>query len=75
MAENFFKSQREKIGKSQFEIAVLAGFTPSAVAAWETGRAVPKLRNAAKLATVYEVTEKRLTDAIVEQSKAPATAK
>jgi transcriptional regulator with XRE-family HTH domain len=75
MAENFFKAQRERLNKSQFDIAVLAGCTPSAVSAWERGESTPKLKNAAMLAEVYGVTEKRVTDAIVEQSKQPTAVK
>jgi transcriptional regulator with XRE-family HTH domain len=75
MAENFFREQREKIGKTQFQIAVAAGCTSSAVAAWETFKSTPKLRNAAKLAEVYEVSEKRMTDEIVAQSKAEPAVK
>lgn len=76
MPDNFFKTQRDKINKSQFQVAVDAGVTPSTVAAWETGRATPRVKNAERLAQAYGVSESRMTAEIVAQSKGePATAK
>lgn len=74
MADNFFKTQRAKVEKTLFQIAVETGYTPSAVRAWEINRGTPSLRKLAELAKAYEVSEKRMQDAIVEQQKQPSKA-
>jgi transcriptional regulator with XRE-family HTH domain len=75
MSETFWKSQREKLGKTQLQIAIEMGRAPSLVSAWDLGKAIPGLRDSEKLAEVFKVSEKRIVEEIVAQKQQPAGAK
>ncbi len=69
MAGNFWFTRRTELGLSQFELAVAAGCTPSAIAAWENEKVSPRLKNAPKLAPVYRVSVERIEKEIVASAR------
>ena len=61
---NYFLSRRRHLKKSQFQMAVTAGVTPTSIAAWEHGQCLPNAAKLSKVAAAYEVTIEQLLAAI-----------
>lgn len=71
---NFFRTQRERLGLSQFQLAVSLGVTPSAVSGWERGQA-PALKLVKSIAAQFGCSEQRVMQemlALTEDKKAKA---
>lgn len=72
---NFFEQRRLELrmpnGKpmTQRYIADQLKMTSAAIGAWERGEAVPRLKLVPKLALIYQVSEKRIKDAIFDFSQ------
>jgi transcriptional regulator with XRE-family HTH domain len=70
MPTNFWKSQREKLNKTQREIAIALNVTDRTVGNWENFDTHPSLSMVANLARVYEVPAGRIEQAIVATARA-----
>jgi len=61
MMDNLFLKRRKELKLTRFEMAIkIGGITPSALAAWETERAVPKLSQVPLISRGYEITESQV---------------
>jgi transcriptional regulator with XRE-family HTH domain len=66
---NFWARQRERINKTQAEIADSIGRTKALVSAWERDEAVPPLEHATALASAYRVKVARVLAEMQDQAK------
>lgn len=70
---NWFKQQREAIGKKQEQIAEELGTAQSTVSGWENGQP-PKVKMAQAIADAYGVTARKVIDVIYDMHKSAALA-
>jgi transcriptional regulator with XRE-family HTH domain len=67
--DNFWKTQREKIDKTQREIADECQYTAALVSSWERDESVPNIARATPLSVAYKVSEHRIVEEIAKQKK------
>lgn len=68
MEENFFKSRREELGLTQFDVAIAVGLNgASPVGQWENWINCPSIRRVSKLAIALKVPPARILAEIHKQ--------
>lgn len=67
--QNYFRTRREQLGMSQFELAVAVGVTSGAVSGWERGQ-IPGIDLVKSLAMAFGVSDQEIMNEMLEMSEA-----